>query len=286
MTIRECVKKGVCVLKEAGIENASEDAKLLAMHTFNLTYQDFLLNIDVDADKEPIDRYEGYIRLRSTHYPCQYIIGQQCFMGYDFHVSKDVLIPRPETELLVEQALLLSQDLPSCKTLDLCCGSGCIGISYKKKRLELGRDDDVTLVDISDAAIALSKENADGLGVLVQVIQSDLFDKIAGKYDMIISNPPYIRTDEIDTLMEDVREFEPALALDGHADGLYFYVRIIREAREHLNDGGMVLFEIGYDQYEDVRQLFVDASFENIHVLKDYAGLDRIVTARWRNNNV
>lgn len=286
MTIRECVKKGASILTEAGIDNATEDAKLLAMYTFDLTYQDFLLNIDDEADEDLIEWYARYIELRSTHYPCQYITGEQCFMGYNFRVAEEVLIPRPETELLVEQALMLSKDKIPCKTLDLCCGSGCIGISYKKKRLEQGIDDDVTLVDISRDAIALTNDNASNLNVKVNVERSDLFERIDDRFDMILSNPPYIQTDVIQTLMEEVRDYEPMLALDGHEDGLFFYDRIIKEAREHLYDGGMVLFEIGYDQYEAVRQLFVDAGYEDINLVKDYAGLDRIVTARWRNNNV
>lgn len=286
MTIRECVKKGASILSEAGIDNAAEDAKLLAMYTFDISYQDFLLNIDDEADEDLIEWYVRYIELRSTHYPCQYIIGEQCFMGYNFRVAEEVLIPRPETELLVEQALKLSKDKIPCKTLDLCCGSGCIGISYKKKRLEQGIDDDVTLVDISRDAIALTNDNASDLNVKVNVERSDLFERIDDRFDMIISNPPYIQTDVIETLMEEVRDYEPRLALDGHADGLYFYDRIIKEAREHLYDGGMVLFEIGHDQYEAVRQLFVDVGYEDVNLVKDYAELDRIVTARWRNNNV
>ena len=286
MTIRECVKKGAGILSRSGITNATEDAKLLAMYTFDLTYQDFLLNIDIEADKELADRYVRYIELRSTHYPCQYIIGEQCFMGYPFRVAEEVLILRPETEILVEQALMRSKNRIPCKTLDLCCGSGCIGISYKKKRLEQNIDDDVTLVDISREAIALSDDNANALGVKVNILRSDLFERVDDRFDMILSNPPYIQTDVIATLMEEVRDYEPILALDGHADGLYFYDRIIKEARDHLYDGGMVLFEIGYDQYEAVRQLFVDAGYGDIELIKDYAGLDRIVTARWRNNNV
>lgn len=287
MTIRECVKKGEQILVNAGIADATEDAKLLAMYTFELSYQEFLLHIDDEADEDMIEWYARYIDLRSTHYPCQYIIGTQCFMGYDFRVAEEVLIPRPETELLVEQALAMSKHKDPCKVLDLCCGSGCIGISYGKMRREQGfLDDDITLVDISKDAIALTDDNAQALGVKAHIVRSDLFEKVDDRFDMIISNPPYIQTEVIDTLMEEVKDYEPILALDGHADGLFFYDRIIEEARNHLYDEGMVLFEIGHDQYEAVRKLFVDAGYEDIELKKDYAGLDRIVTARWRNNNV
>ena len=163
------------------------------------------------------------------------------------------------------------------RVLDMCCGSGCIGISVAKLVPAVAVD----LADISDAAITLTKKNRERLQADCMVIQTDLFAQIEEKYDMIISNPPYIRTDEIPKLMAEVRDFEPHLALDGKADGLYFYDKIIREAREYLYEDGYILFEIGQDQLDAVRGLLVENGYVDIEGMKDYAGLDRIVTARY-----
>ncbi|MDO5127523.1 MAG: peptide chain release factor N(5)-glutamine methyltransferase [Eubacteriales bacterium] len=286
MTLKEIVCQGEHILKEAGIKDATEDARLLAMYAFDLDYSSFFLQINDDVSDEAAEWFMNYINLRSTHYPCQYIIGTANFMGYEFKVCEDVLIPRPETELLVEQAICLSEGKRPCKVLDLCCGSGCIGISYRKLRKEAGYEDYVMLADISKQAVSLADENAMRLGEQVDIVRSDLFGSVDERFDMIISNPPYIKTAVIDTLMEEVRDYEPVLALDGHEDGLYFYDRIIKEARDHLYDGGKLLFEIGHDQSEAVRRLFVDAGYEDIEQKKDYADLDRIVTAVWRNKHV
>lgn len=284
MTWQMLMKEELESLKQADIPEADSDIRLLAMDVLECTYSTLILHMTDEVTEEQEQKFRAYVEERMTHKPCQYILGTQAFMGFEFATAEGVLIPRPETELLVEEACNVAKqwgqtpDGRKRRVLDLCCGSGCIGISYAKLR---EGTDVVDLVDISDAAIALSKKNQERLQADCSVIQSDLFQKIEGKYDMIVSNPPYIRTDEIPKLMEEVRDFEPHLALDGKADGLYFYDKIIREAREYLHEDGYVLFEIGQDQLEAVRGLFVENGYVDIKGLKDYAGLDRIVMARY-----
>ena len=271
-------------LRQADIPEADSDIRLLAMDVAGCTYSTLILRMAEEVTEKQAQRLHAYVTERMTHKPCQYILGTQEFMGYEFATAEEVLIPRPETELLVEEACRIAEnwkDTPDGRkrrVLDLCCGSGCIGISFSK--LRHGRDL-VELADISDAAIALTKKNRERLQADCAVIQTDLFMQIEGKYDMIVSNPPYIRTDEIPKLMAEARDFEPHLALDGKADGLYFYDKIIREAREYLYEDGYILFEIGQDQLDAVRGLLVENGYTDIKGIKDYAGLDRIVTARY-----
>lgn len=284
MTWQALMKEELERLRQADIPEADSDIRLLAMDVAGCTYSTLILRMAEEASEEQAQKLRAYVTERMTHKPCQYILGTQEFMGYEFATAEEVLIPRPETELLVEEACRIAEnwkDTPDGRkrrVLDLCCGSGCIGISFSK--LRHGRDL-VELADISDAAIALTKKNRERLQADCAVIQTDLFMQIEGKYDMIVSNPPYIRTDEIPKLMAEVRDFEPHLALDGKADGLYFYDKIIREAREYLYEDGYILFEIGQDQLDAVRGLLVENGYTDIKGIKDYAGLDRIVTARY-----
>lgn len=283
MTWQALMKEELERLRQADIQ-ADSDIRLLAMDVAGCTYSTLILRMAEEVTEKQAQRLHAYVTERMTHKPCQYILGTQEFMGYEFATAEEVLIPRPETELLVEEACRIAEnwkDTPDGRkrrVLDLCCGSGCIGISFSK--LRHGRDL-VELADISDAAIALTKKNRERLQADCAVIQTDLFMQIEGKYDMIVSNPPYIRTDEIPKLMAEVRDFEPHLALDGKADGLYFYDKIIREAREYLYEDGYILFEIGQDQLDAVRGLLVENGYTDIKGIKDYAGLDRIVTARY-----
>ena len=282
MTWQALMKEELERLRQADIPEADSDIRLLAMDVAGCTYSTLILRMAEEVTEKQAQRLHAYVTERMTHKPCQYILGTQEFMGYEFATAEEVLIPRPETELLVEEACRIAEnwkDTPDGRkrrVLDLCCGSGCIGISFSK--LRHGRDL-VELADISDAAIALTKKNRERLQADCAVIQTDLFMQIEGKYDMIVSNPPYIRTDEIPKLMAEVRDFEPHLALDGKADGLYFYDKIIREAREYLYEDGYILFEIGQDQLDAVRGLLVENGYTDIKGIKDYAGLDRIVTA-------
>lgn len=280
MTLRELIRYGETCLQDAGIEDYASDTRILAMYVFKLDYTGLMMHIQDEMPEEDEQYYRECIELRSTHIPCHHITGYQVFMGYDFTVDENVLIPRQETELLVEEALRCADGINPCKTLDVCCGSGCIGISFALKRRETGYcNDKVTMLDISKHAVNVAKENNLKLDAGCEVIKSDLFERVDEKYDIIISNPPYIRTADIDELMDEVRCHEPRLALDGGEDGLYFYDRIIKEARKFLYEDGRLLFEIGYDQYRDVWELLVDSGYTDIRLIKDYAGLDRVVTA-------
>lgn len=281
MQLKDLIKYGSDTLQEAGIQEYANDAKLLAMYVLGIDYTGIFMKMYDEVSGEDEEVYNNVISLRCSHYPCQYIIGSQDFMGYTFKVCEEVLIPRPETEILVETALELTESFKDCRALDMCCGTGCIGISYYLKRREEGfMEDEMTLVDISENAVLLAEENMFNLGAKCDIIESDLFENIDGKYDLIMSNPPYIPTSDIDEIMEDVREFEPRLALDGMEDGLYFYKKIIDESKMHLDSAGYLVFEIGYNQYEDIRGLLFEAGFNDVSVKKDYAGLDRVVVAR------
>lgn len=287
MTWQALMKEELERLRQADIPEADSDIRLFAMDVAGCTYSTLILRMAEDATEEQAQKLHTYVTERMTHKPCQYILGTQEFMGMEFATAPEVLIPRPETELLVEQACERLKKLIEKKrkqtgdrelrVLDMCCGSGCIGISVAKLVPAVAVD----LADISDAAITLTKKNRERLQADCTVIQTDLFAQIEEKYDMIISNPPYIRTDEIPKLMAEVRDFEPHLALDGKEDGLYFYDKIIREAREYLYEDGYILFEIGQDQLEAVRGLLVENGYVDVEGMKDYAGLDRIVMARY-----
>lgn len=296
MTWRQLMAQAREDLLQAGIEEYESDVRVLAMHVLGCSYSDLILRSMEEATEEEELFFTHCISVRATHMPCQYITGTQDFMGYCFRSEPEVLIPRPETELLVETALGLVEGVTvskaieeiegkqerACKALDLCCGSGCIGISFRLKRMEQGFErDEVTLADISDAAIRVSKDNNESLQAGCRVVKTDLFENLHDRYDIIMSNPPYIPTADIADLMPDVRDFEPHLALDGKEDGLYFYDRIIKEAGNYLYDGGYLVFEIGYDQYEAVRERLFAAGYMDISLKKDYAGLDRIVIARY-----
>lgn len=274
MTITQLLQYAREQLENANILNSMNEARYMLEALLKVDRNYLFMHGPETVEDVRCEQYRQWVKKRSTHYPMQYIIGEQPFMDFTFYVDENVLIPRQDTEVLVEEAVkYLSQDM---QVLDLCCGSGCIGLS-------LGRltGAHVTLADISEGAIAVTKRNAQRLGLQAGIILSDLFEKIEQKYDMIVSNPPYIRSDVIPSLMEEVREYEPMLALDGREDGLYFYRRIVDEARKFLNEDGYLLFEIGYDQGDDLREILVGAGYSEIQVLKDLAGLDRVVTARY-----
>ncbi len=280
MTLRDYIIKGQNILKEAGISDYENDTRVLAMFAFGISYSDMFMKMTEEMQDDDADFFLNCIDLRSTHMPCQYITGSQFFMGYEFITEDGVLIPRQETELLVEKALELTSGRKSCKALDMCTGSGCIGISYELKRREEGhKSDEIHLADVSDNAIYVAEKNKYKLGSKCSIIKTDLFENIKDKYDIIMSNPPYIRSSDIDDIMEEVRDFEPRIALDGDEDGLSFYKRIAEHAENYLYKDGILIMEIGFDQYEDVKELLEKNNFNNISLIKDYAGLDRIVTA-------
>jgi len=271
MNRKEAYELGITRLTEAGIEEAKSDTLLLLDGICHVTRNDILLHGEEVLDDSLMQAFNEALTKRCTRVPVQYITGVQNFMGLDFMVNENVLIPRFDTEILVEEVMKNLHD--GFSILDMCTGSGCILLSL----LQYSNDCVGVGVDISEDALTVAKSNCEKLGLSASFIQSDLFTNVSGKYDIIVSNPPYIRSDVIPTLMEEVKGHEPMLALDGMEDGLYFYRKIVEESHDYLNGGGMLFFEIGYDQGEDVSHLMKEAGYKEVQVVKDYAGLDRVV---------
>lgn len=278
-SLKDVLLEGELYLSNAGLENAKHDAWYLFEFVFGMHRAEYILYGDNGADTEKAYRFSDFIKKRATRKPLQYITKYQEFMGLDFEVNESVLIPRQDTEVLVEKALesINSINLSSVKVLDLCTGSGCIAISVAK----MAPKTKVSGSDISGNALEIARKNAANNQVECLFIQSNLFNNIQGKFDVIISNPPYIRTDVIDELMEEVKGFEPVTALDGGNSGLEFYKKITQESVNFLNKDGFLLYEIGYDQAEDVVRILESNSFKEIQMFKDLVGLDRVVKARY-----
>ncbi|MFQ9516158.1 MAG: peptide chain release factor N(5)-glutamine methyltransferase [Eubacterium sp.] len=274
--IKDIIDQGISILKEAQVLDAENDSWLLAEHVFGITRATFYMNPKSVIDEHQAKRFLALIKKRSDKIPLQYITGVQEFMGFPFKVNENVLIPRQDTELLVEKAVeYIHMQRKTVKVLDMCTGSGCIAISVDK----LCPMAEVTGADISYKALALARENSDKNNAEVNFIQSDLFKNIEEKFDVIISNPPYIKTGEIDTLMEEVKDYEPIIALDGDNDGLKFYRLISKKLNFYLNDKGKIMFEIGYDQGDAVPEILNRYGLKDIKVHKDLSGHDRVVIA-------
>lgn len=277
MQYRKLYELGTKRLMQAGIEEASLDARLLLEYVCHTDRNTLLAHGECEVDAQQQDVYEKLIARREHHIPLQHITGIQEFMGLDFCVNEHVLIPRQDTEILVEAAMKELHD--GMQLLDMCTGSGCILLSL----LHYSNDCKGIGVDISAEALEVAEKNAERLlcekkGNAVFLL-SDLFAQVeqGHKFDMLISNPPYIRSDVIADLMEEVREYEPLGALDGMEDGLYFYRKISHDVKPYLYRGAAVLFEIGYDQAEAVVGILKKEGYQEIKVLKDFAGLDRVV---------
>lgn len=278
MTYSELMTIGVEILTKAGFEDARTDARILLFFACEIDFTTFLRDGALPVPKEQQERFFELLEERKKYKPVQYIIGEQEFCGLKFCVRPGVLIPRPETELLSEAVF---RNADGKRVLDMCTGSGCIAVTVAK----LGRPSFVAASDYSAEALEIAKENATLQGVQVTFYQGDLFEAVEGVYDIIVSNPPYIKSKVIEELMPEVRDYEPRMALDGTEDGLYFYDRICREAKQFLNPGGRLMFEIGHDQGEEVPALLRDEGYTAIEVKKDYAGLDRMVFAVWPGDN-
>lgn len=272
MTYRETVNLGETVLSMADIAEAKTDAWLLLEMVCKIDRSFYYLHMEEDMPEEQMSEYQIALRKRAEHVPLQYIVGETEFMGLKFKVNSSVLIPRQDTETLVEEALKVVR--PGMRVLDLCTGSGCVIVSI----LHNVSDVEGYAVDISKQALNVAKENARLNDVPVLFKHSDLFDHVTGTFDVIVSNPPYICTDEIAKLMPEVRDFEPMEALDGKEDGLYFYRKIIGQCKQYLNPEGHLLFEIGYDQGQKVSALMREIGFHDVQVIKDLARKDRVVT--------
>lgn len=272
-TYKELLQAAVIKLKQQNIEDAEVDAWYLLEHIFRIKRIDYFLRQDSLAPEKEILHYENLILKRASHIPLQHIIGNQEFMGLEFEVSKDVLIPRQDTEILVEEVLKVCEHK---EILDMCTGSGCIIISLAK----LSSLKKAVGVDISEQALLIAAKNSRKHIVNIEFIQSNLFEKLEGIYDIIVSNPPYIPTGEIEGLMPEVKDHEPMLALDGDLDGLVFYRNISFEAMRFLRSKGYLFFEIGHDQGKAVENILYTQGYENIKVIKDLSGHDRVVSAR------
>ena len=263
---------GCLQLKAADISDWKTDARLLLEYACGTDFNFLYTNPDFEVTNDKETLYKEYIDKRLTHVPVQHITGTQCFMGLDFKVTKDVLVPRPDTEILVEEVLKDLHD--GMRILDMCTGSGCILLSLLKYSNDcMGQG-----VDISPAALKVARENAEKLGISsAEFIESDLFQNVSGRFDILVSNPPYIKTSEIEGLMPEVSKYDPFIALDGHEDGIYFYKKILEGAGGFLNRGSLIAFEIGNDEGEAVSGLMKEAGLKNIEVIKDYGGNDRVV---------
>lgn len=299
MSVRvvKLIGEGADRLMKAGCMNPGVDARELFMFLKGIRRTRLFMMLNEDVDDETATQYLELIERRAAREPLQYITGVQEFMGIRLSVNRDVLIPRPETELMVEQAIkvILSGTLKmepfieeaeffeaieprkNWKVLDLCCGSGAIGIAVAKRC----RDVKVTACDISSEAVSVAMKNASSAHVNIKFRTGDLFEPVKRKkFDMIISNPPYIKSYMIPALQEEVRDFEPVSALDGGGDGLSFYRRIADEAPSHLNPGGVLMMETGHDQGDEVlRLLNQNDAFERCVKVRDYNNFDRIAVA-------
>ena len=272
MTIREVLKRATARLQQAGVPNSDYDAAVMLAHVMDEDALMLRMNSWKEMPEDELEAYEAIIARREKREPMQYILGSVGFMGLDFHVEPGVLCPRPDTEILCEEALRRLK--PGARVLDIGTGSGAIAVSLAK----LGKDVSVTAVDISDTALAVAKDNAERNGAQVRFVRSDCFAALEGEtFDMIVSNPPYINSMEMAELMPEVRR-EPELALFGGEDGLDFYRRISREAGAYLNEGGCLIFEIGWKQKDDVSALLAQHIGEPF-ALKDYGDNWRVVGA-------
>lgn len=288
MTYKDIVLGGIKELKDAGVGEHELDARLLFEEAFGVDRSFLILNADTEnTNADSYEKYKDYIEKRSKRVPLQHILGYQDFMGLRFEVDGRVLIPRQDTEILVEEALKELHD--GMSVLDICTGSGCILISL----LNYSNDCSGIGVDISEGALTVAKNNSDKLltlkeGTDVSFMKADILedlpDPLLGpKFDLVVSNPPYIESDVIEELEPEVKDYDPMLALDGGKDGLVFYRRLSEVLDKTLKKGGWFFFEIGYNQAEAVKELFSD-EYTDIEVIKDYAGLDRVIKGRRKIN--
>lgn len=278
MKIKELIEYGKNTLNKNEVQDSSIISRILAEYILNFNRQEIIANIDKEVKEEQRVRYYLALIEIIQGMPIQYITNKQEFMKLDFYVDENVLIPQPDTEILVEKAIEEAKKIENVEILDMCTGSGCIGISIAKN-IENAK---VTLVDISENVIEIAKKNALRNKVESQLtfIQSNMFEKVEKKFDIIVSNPPYIKTDVIPKLDKQVQN-EPHIALDGGKDGLKFYKIIIEEAKKYLKENGKLILEIGYDQKEEVENLIKQSGqYKKIEVIKDLSQNDRVIIGK------
>ena len=294
MTLDNCLQQGISILQSNNISDADFDAFALLEYVTGVAKSDYFFKKGDEISDSCYERYIELIERRSKRVPLQHITNRQNFFGYDFYVDSNVLIPRQDTEVLIEKILEvieanfnveISSDI---SILDMCTGSGCIAITLYMELIKRGFNIEVTAADISKDALMVAKKNIENLlgkSVLnntFHIIESDMFSNINNNrsYDIIVSNPPYIPTRDIEKLEPEVRDYDPIMALDGDTDGLRFYRRIIEESSNYLNNNGFIAFEIGYDQGEDVECLLEEKGYKDINIYKDLGGLDRVIIGR------
>ena len=274
---RKLFAKALDLLKSSGIENVEYDIKAILTDTFGLDLNKFILDMDneFEPDKDLEAKYLSRIEKRKMHIPLQYIINKQNFYGLDFYVDESVLIPRYDTENIVDRIVKDCKENKCLSVLDLCTGSGCIAVCLKKNGFEK-----VYAADISDKALAVAKHNANLNNADIIFLQSDLYENFPKeiRFDVIVSNPPYISTDKIAELETQVKDFEPKLALDGGKDGLDFYKKILKLSKDFINKSGRLYLEIGYDQAKEVVDLAKKEGYYNIQIIKDLSGRDRVIS--------
>lgn len=273
-TYKEVLEFGINQLIANEIEEAKVDGFILFEHFFQMNRMGFLIHGEEIAPSELVEQFRNGIRLRGLHIPVQYITNEQEFYGFSFFVDERVLIPRQDTEILIET--IEQKQCLKTSILDVCTGSGCIAVTLDK----ILNPQSVVAVDISNDALAVAQINKTKNESKVQFIQSDLFENVQGTFDVIVSNPPYIPSKTVLELTKEVKDHEPLLALDGSEDGLFFYKKIVQEAHQYLNKDGYLFFEIGFDQAKDLKNLLESYGFEDIQIKKDLAGLDRVVYGR------
>lgn len=275
VTLGQVWREAAAFLESRGVPDAGLDAWYLMEQAWQIDRSYYYAHrderLEADGQGQKLEQFSGYLKRRGQREPLQHILGRAWFMELEFVVNPHVLVPRQDTEILVEEARKRLQ--PGQRVLDMCTGSGCILLSllYHCKGAE------GTGADISPEALETARENSRRLGIGAEFIHSDLFGKIEGRYHMIVSNPPYIPGGQIDSLMEEVKRYDPRLALDGGEDGLDFYRRILAESPGYLLPGGVLLLEVGSDQGEWVQSQMKAWGYRQVQIVKDLSGLDRAV---------
>ena len=282
MKIKDIMKSGIQSLSDENIEDINLKCRIILAELLHKNKEYIIIHDDEDIEDEIAKDFFDKIERLKKKEPIQYILNKQEFMGLEFYVDSNVLIPQPDTEILVEETINIAHNMEKMwkndiEILDLCTGSGAIAISLSKNV----KKSHIIASDISYNALEIARKNATQNNVNVEFLESDLFEKInqKEKFNIIVSNPPYIKSNVIPTLSEEVKK-EPKIALDGGKDGLDFYKRIVENAKDFLTQGGYLIFEIGFDQKEDVINILNENKYKNIYSKKDYSGNDRIVVAQ------
>ena len=270
-TIQELLVWLIAQLEKSDIISPKQNSETIISHVLQMKRLDIYLHLEKEISDVQLNAILEITSRRKKHEPLQYILGETEFYGYKIIVNKSVLIPRPETELLVEKIICEEKKVNS--VLEIGTGSGAIVIALARNM----NDKKIDAIDVSETAVKTAQENANLINVKINFFQSDIFENVTSKYDIIISNPPYISQIEYEKLPKEIKDHEPKSALQAENNGLYFYNKILQNAKEHLTESGKIYFEIGYDQAEKIIKIAKENGFSNIQVFKDLNGFDRIM---------